>query len=435
MFDFVKEFTKPPIANIKVAPIDLEDSPPIRTESNWELYEDLKQEKGDLLEGERKRDSPLISNEARTLATDFSADLQRHYDEILCFNKENLDHWTQSKSFENHVSKNKIEDLIKRYPKIYRRRLWNEIFSCGPIEDLIKDPTVDEILILGHNNISYERSGQLKVHQDKFLSETSFLRFFDIIARDFFKSISFENPTGNGFWNDFRVHIIGPPLADQIQVSMRRIGGSKIKSLKQLLERDYLNQDAYDLLIRGLQGKKNILICGATSSGKTTLIQCLINECVNDRLILLEDSKELEVPNTLSTSLVCPTRTEQYCLNFTMKDLVKESLRMRPDRIVLGEARSDEAKDFIQALSTGHRGCIASIHSSCARYALIRFECLISQGAPTWSEQVIKQLIHSGIDWIVYVEKNKDGKRYLKTLSEITSLEPTGFLLQDLVSR
>jgi pilus assembly protein CpaF len=136
----------------------------------------------------------------------------------------------------------------------------------------------------------------------------------------------------------------------------------------------------------------------------------------------------------MSTSLICPTRSEQYCLNFSMKDLVKESLRMRPDRIVLGEARSDEAKDFIQALSTGHKGCLSSIHASSTKDALTRLECLIAQGAPNWSTPVIRQLIATGVQWIIHVEKTKDGLREVKTISEITSLEHNGFLLQDLYS-
>ncbi len=360
--------------------------------------------------------------------------LKEHFQTLLNLLSKNQTHWTHIST--DHLHKEQEQKLIQEYMHNLNTgvkiRLNNELFGLGPIEDLVHDIDVDEILIHGQDFINFERSGQLHKHSEYFLSESSFQRIFEIISYGFFKSISYENPTGNGFWNGFRVHAISPPLAKTIQISLRRIGGEKIRTLESLFNKGFINSQGLELIYKALKKKLNILICGATSSGKTTFIQCLMNQCPEDRFIILEDSEELYLPNTLSTALICPTRTEQYCISFAMKDLVKESLRMRPDRIVLGEARSDEAKDFIQALSTGHRGCIASIHAASPRDALIRLECLISQGAPNWSTPVIRQLICSGLNWVIHVEKNLQGQRVVKKISEITSLEHTGLLLHDL---
>lgn len=364
------------------------------------------------------------------------------YTALLNFSSENQGHWMQKNTIngfsaeQRNLNHEKIdikifESELEKLPVNSQIRLKNEIIGLGPLEVLVNDINIDEILVHGQSSISYELNGQLKSYKDTFLSSSSYQRIFEKITEGFFKSISFENPTGNGYWNGFRIHVIGPPIASEIQLSMRRIGGNKIKSLKELYDRDFVKQEGLDLLYNAIEKKLNLLICGATSSGKTTLIQCLINECKNDRLLILEDSEELICPNSLSTSLICPTRKEQYSVQFSMKDLVKESLRMRPDRIVLGEARSDEAKDFIQALSTGHKGCISSIHASSCKDALTRLECLISQGASQWSTNVIRQLISSGVNLVIHVHKNQNGKREISSICEITSLEHNGFLLHE----
>lgn len=362
--------------------------------------------------------------------------LKKHYQNILEVLSQHQNHWA-SQSMDVHKNKESqlIEEQLQQFSDLDQIRLRQELYGLGPLENLISKADIDEILIHGQTAISYERQGQLYSLNDSFLSSSSFLRVFEMISNDFFKSISYENPTGNGYWKGFRVHVMAPPLSRDIQVSMRRIGGSKIKSLEQLAQLQFVAPSGLDIIFEALKMKKNILICGATSSGKTTFIQCLMNSCKEDRFVILEDSEELYLPNSLSTSLICPTRQEQYNLNFTMKDLVKESLRMRPDRIVLGEARSDEAKDYIQALSTGHKGCLASIHAASPKEALIRLECLISQGAPNWPPSTIRQLIASGLDLIIHVQKNNKGLRHIQTISEISSLEHNGILLHELYTQ
>ncbi|MCO5114547.1 MAG: Flp pilus assembly complex ATPase component TadA [Bdellovibrionaceae bacterium] len=314
-----------------------------------------------------------------------------------------------------------------------QNRILSEFNGMGPLESLLQRPDIDEIIVMGHDKIIYEAQGVLYPHSDIFLSERSFMRVLDVVSKSFFKAISYENPTGNGHWDHYRVHIIAPPLSPVYNLSLRKKGATKIKSLEQLIERQALTPPQSEVLQQLLVEKKNILVSGATSSGKTTFIQCMLNTLNHDRCLIIEDAQELDLPNTFSTRLLCPTREEQYGLSMSMSDLVKESLRMRPDRLILGEARGSEAKDYIQALSTGHRGCIASIHAAHPQEALLRLECLILQGAPEWSTKVVHQLMHSSIDYVIQLNKDITGRRHVQDIQRVSCLEEGHISLESLL--
>lgn len=280
--------------------------------------------------------------------------LEQSFEQVIQYISKNQNHWNSHKEahLQTQSDKNLFYQALKVCPPSHRDRITQEFLGHGPLEPLINDLEVDEILLIGPQNIAFERHGVLQVLEAYFLSEMSFQRFVGKCTFSFMKALSYENPTGNGLWKEFRVHAIGPPLSGNPQVSLRRIGGLKIQSLDQLRELKTLNLQNQEILQNLIMTKKNILVSGATGSGKTTLIQCLINILKNERLLLIEDSQELSPPNFLSSSLTCPAREEQYIQFFPMKDLIKEALRMRPDRLVLGEIRSEEAKDYIQALNT-----------------------------------------------------------------------------------
>lgn len=316
-----------------------------------------------------------------------------------------------------------IEYVLTDHSPQIKQRIYEEFMGLGPLKALVEDVDIDEILVMKPDQIVYEKRGTLLALDDIFFSEHSYLRTLDLISKSFFKAISFENPTGNGHWGPFRVHIIAPPLTTHPNLSLRKKGSTKIKSISDLKKRGSLNDAHESFLLEILKQKKNVLVSGATSSGKTTFIQCLLNELKDDRCLVIEDAQELELPNAFSTRLLCPTRTEQYQLSFNISDLVKESLRMRPDRLILGEARGGEAKDYIQALSTGHNGCVTSIHAAYPQDALLRLECLILQGAPEWSVKVVRQLIHSSLDFIIQLDRGENGLRHIKEIHRIVSLE------------
>lgn len=322
---------------------------------------------------------------------------------------------------------------LKEESQEIQDRILDEFIGLGPLASLLQDDEIDEIIAIGYDTIIYEKNGKLFKHADSFLSERAYLRVLDVLSKSFFKAISYENPTGNGHWKDYRVHIIAPPLSPVYNLSLRKQGRHRIQSLEDLVNLKALSSEQKQVIEALLKDKKNILISGATSSGKTTFIQCMLKTLTDERCLIIEDAQELELPNPFSARLICPTRSEQYFLELNMSDLIKESLRMRPDRLILGEARGPEARDYIQALSTGHRGCMASIHASNPQEALLRLECLILQGAPEWSSKVVQQLIHSSIDYVIQLGKDEDGKRRIQDIQRIVSLEE-GHLALDSVS-
>lgn len=334
---------------------------------------------------------------------------------------------TQDDESSLELKKLEVAELIpialKDESEELQSRIVSEFNGVGPLEELLVRDDIDEILVMGHETIIYEAEGRLYKHNDAFLSERAYMRVLDLISKSFFKAISYENPTGNGHWCDYRVHIIAPPLSPVYNLSLRKKGVTRIQNLSQLVERHALTPEQSQLIQKLLLEKSNILVSGATSSGKTTFIQCMLNTLKEDRCLIIEDAQELELPNAFSTRLLCPTRQEQYNVPMSMSDLVKESLRMRPDRLILGEARGSEAKDYIQALSTGHKGCIASIHAAHPREALLRLECLILQGAPEWSTKVVHQLIHSSVDYIIQLGRDTKGRRHIQDIQRISSLE------------
>lgn len=358
------------------------------------------------------------------------------YEKVLCSISQKPTHWAAEKQQTSKFDPHEVQKILQKMECTKPQRIFNEFIHEGPLTHLLKDEEVDEILIIDKDTLCYEKKGSLHHLKDRFLSEHSYQRFVDNWTSSFMKSLSFENPTGNGRHKGFRVHAIAPPLSANIQLSLRRIGGHKFTSLEALYQCQMLDTKSLAICAQLLEGRKNILISGATSSGKTTFMQCLINNLKNERLLILEDSAELICPNPMSTSLCCPSRTEQYIQAFEMKDLVKESLRMRPDRIILGEARSSEAKDYIQALSTGHTGCLASIHAHSAQDALLRLECLILMGASNWNTQITKRLISNAIDYVIQIEKRPEtNQRILKSIHQLSGLEENQILLDPVYQR
>lgn len=352
---------------------------------------------------------------------DFLKDCHKAYQVLLGFFREqSLDIHSDFKLSE---LKQILPETLRSFSKSVQDRIYEEVLGLGPLKALIENTQVDEIIVTGFNSINYEIQGHLYTYADTFLNEHNFKRCLDTFSKSFFKAVSFENPTGNGQWKNFRVHILAPPLSPVYNLSLRRSCTHKINTLDDLVTLNSLQSDEKLWLIDALNSHQNILISGATSSGKTTFIQCLLNQVTHERCLILEDAKELNAPNLLSTHLLCPTRSEQYMVPISMSDLVKESLRMRPDRLILGEARGAEAKDYIQALSTGHRGCLASIHASSPKEALLRLECLILQGAPQWPSKVVRQLIKSGVDYVVQLKKDEQGHRKITSLERVATLE------------
>lgn len=327
-----------------------------------------------------------------------------------------------------------IEEQVRSAPEIFRQRLHDEFFAVGPLTNLLSDPTVSEILI-SPKAISFERHGTLWALDDRFLTDFSFQQFLHKVCEESGVHTSLKTPFVDGIWREFRLHLVQHPICDdRYSMSLRR-QSKQLWTLESLLENNFLSQAQLGCLKEMYDGKKNILIVGTTGCGKTTLINTLIQKTLpTERLIIIEDTDEIEKPNVVSTKLLTRQKGLESLPDISLKDLLRQSLRMRPDRILVGEVRGEEAKDLLLTLSTGHSGFLGTLHARSSREALWRLEMLIQMGAPQWSLDTIRKLIRSSLHAIVVVAR-VEGQRKVQEICQITGLENHGFLLEPITSK
>lgn len=310
-------------------------------------------------------------------------------------------------------------------------RVHQEFFGWGPIEPLIRDEDVSEILIHGPSLISIEKHGTLERTHLKFFSPVTFQNFVHRLNRILKTQLSLNFPFSNGSHENLRVHVCSDAISTEgVLISIRKHQLAKW-TLKTLLSQGWANTHQIDFLENAVASRKNILIVGPTSSGKTSALNALLKAVPgHERVGIIEDTQELQVPNCFSFQMISRYDPQQVLRSITLSDLIKESLRMRPDRIVVGEVRGGEAKDLLLALSTGHEGSFGTLHANSAQEALLRLEMLVQMGAPDWSLQSIRRLIHLSLHYIVVVGRSSEGVRCLKGISRITSVEDFGILTE-----
>ncbi len=313
-------------------------------------------------------------------------------------------------------------------PEAVKTRVLDELFEFGPIQSLIDDESVSEVLILSPEVIWIERNGKLLPHTDRFLNRTTFRSFFSRLAREARTNIDETQPFANGRWRDFRVHIAGLPIVSESpNITLRRVR-NKRWTLIELHERQWVDLPGKELLEKIVAQKSNVLVIGPTGAGKTSALSACLNFVdPAERIVLIEDTDEIACPNSVSTKLLSKPARVPGDTEFNLADLLKHSLRMRPDRIVMGEVRGGEAKDLLMAFATGHRGCWGTLHAANPREAMLRLEMLVQMGAPQWTAHTVRSLIHSSIDFIVVAEKDQNGKRRLGSVHQVASLEDVGF--------
>jgi pilus assembly protein CpaF len=307
-----------------------------------------------------------------------------------------------------------------------------QVINYGPLSELIDDASVTEILVNGFDQVWFERGGVLHPHTEAFANLVAYHNFLQRLFGEIRRKVDLETPQTDGEWRGFRVHAIQPPLsAGGAHLSLRRRSPQNWR-LDDLAQRNWCTPSQLQTLRQKILQKKSFLIVGATGSGKTAVLNACLKEIPeNERVVSIEDTDEIHLPNCSSVKLL----TREYVTNelkpYSQTDLLKQSLRMRPDRIVVGEVRGAEAKDFLLALSTGHGGALATLHASTARQALLRLEMLVQMGAPEWRVETVRSLIHLGLDSIVVLKKEK-GERVLEGIYQLASLEETGFCLEKL---
>lgn len=316
---------------------------------------------------------------------------------------------------------------------VVQKRVYEEIFSYGPIEAIFNDDSISEIIINSFQSIWVEKKGVLIEHKDVFHSEFTFEKMVLKLCDDIGKVLSLETPVIDGKFQDFRVSIIDKSLTQTSTIINFRRHPKLTWNMVKLIEQNWCEKSKLLDFENLIEKKYNFLIIGATGSGKTSVANALLDlTSQNERSIIIEDTPEIRVSNNCSIKLNTRFDYSRILSEFDQSQLVKSALRLRPDRIVMGEIRSTEAKDFLMALATGHKGSFGTLHASDPHQALIRLEMLVQMGAPQWNVNAIRKLIHLSLDYILVVAKNENHQRIFKGAYKITSLEENGFLLERL---
>jgi len=319
-----------------------------------------------------------------------------------------------------------------------RERLVNdvqhELFGLGPLEPLLADPTISDILVNSHKTIYIERRGKIERTNVQFKDDEHLMRVIERIVSSVGRRIDESSPMVDARLQDgSRVNAIIPPLSiDGPVVSIRRFGSDPLK-MSSLIEFNALTKDIADMLQMVVTARLNILISGGTGAGKTTLLNALsayIPE--NERIVTIEDSAELQLQQPHTVRLETRPPNIEGRGEVTQRDLVKNALRMRPDRIVIGEVRGGEAIDMLQAMNTGHDGSLTTVHANTPRDALARLETMIQMTGMRLSDRAMRQQIASALNLVVQVARMSDGSRRVTSISEVTGMEGETITMQEI---
>src|SRR5262245_51284007 len=301
----------------------------------------------------------------------------------------------------------------------------HELFGLGPLEPLLKDPTISDILVNSHHTIYIERRGRIEPTNVRFKDDEHLMRVIERIVSSVGRRIDESSPMVDARLQDgSRVNAIIPPLAiDGPVVSIRRFGSDPLK-MSALIEFKALTKDIADMLQMVVTARLNVLISGGTGAGKTTLLNALsayIPE--NERIVTIEDAAELQLQQPHTVRLETRPPNIEGAGEVTQRDLVRNSLRMRPDRIIIGEVRGGEAVDMLQAMNTGHEGSMTTIHANSPRDALSRLEVTVSMSGLDIPIRALRQQISSALHLVVQAQRLMGGRRKIVSVCEVTGME------------
>lgn len=318
--------------------------------------------------------------------------------------------------------------------KTLTRDIQNEMLGFGPLETLLEDPTVSDILVNTYKQVYVERRGKLELTDVTFTDNAHLMKIIDKIVSRVGRRIDESSPMVDARLPDgSRVNAIIPPLAiDGPVMSIRRFSADPLR-LADLVSYGSMTADMAEVL-QGLgKAKMNILISGGTGSGKTTMLNVISGFIgKNERIVTVEDAAELQLqqPHVVRLETRPPNIEDKG--EVTQRALVRNALRMRPDRIILGEVRGAEALDMLGAMNTGHEGSMATIHANTPRDALTRLENMISMAAGNLPPKAMRQQISSAVGVVVQVSRLTDGKRKVLSISEVTGMEGDVITMQEI---
>ena len=303
--------------------------------------------------------------------------------------------------------------------------LLDEVFGLGPLEPLLRDPRVSDILVNSKDRIFIERGGRLERAEASFRDDRHVLQVIDRIVSRVGRRVDESSPMVDARLPDgSRVNAIIPPLAlDGPSMSIRRFGTGPVAA-NQLVELKSISQEMLELVAGAVRARLSVLISGGTGAGKTTFLNILSSFIPQtERIVTIEDAAELQLAQQNIVRLETRPPNIEGVGAIRQRQLLINSLRMRPDRIILGEVRGEEAFDMLQAMNTGHEGSMATIHANTPRDALSRLESMVAMTNMNLPEKSVRQQITAALTLVVQVSRMSDGTRKVVSISEITGME------------
>jgi pilus assembly protein CpaF len=314
------------------------------------------------------------------------------------------------------------------------REILDEIFGLGPLEPLLKDPTVSDILVNRFDRVYVERAGKIEKTGLSFKDDSHLMQIIDRIVSRVGRRVDESSPMVDARLTDgSRVNAIIPPLAiDGPCLSIRRFGHDPLTA-QNMIENKTMTESMLELLSAMVKGRLNILVSGGTGAGKTTLLNVLSGFIPNsERIVTIEDAAELQLKQEHVVRLETRPPNVEGKGAIRQRQLVINSLRMRPDRIVVGEVRGEEAFDMLQAMNTGHEGSLTTVHANSPRDALARVESMFSMANLNLPERAMRQQVASAIHGVVQVARLSDGTRKVISVSEVTGIDDDMIAMQEI---
>src|SRR5580698_2909483 len=310
----------------------------------------------------------------------------------------------------------------------------DEVFGLGPLEPLLQDPSISDILVTTPHLVYVERAGKLHRTPVEFKDDSHLLRIIEKIVSRVGRRVDESSPMVDARLPDgSRVNAVIPPVAvDGPLLSIRRFGRYAMKG-EDLVAKSAMTEGMLELLKGCVRARLNILICGGTGSGKTTLLNAVSSYIPEDeRIVTIEDAAELRLQQTHVARMETRPPNIEGTGAIHIRQLVINALRMRPDRIIVGEVRSEEALDMLQAMNTGHDGSLTTIHANNPREAVNRLEVMVGMASANMGVRAIRQQISSAVDLFVQVARFSDGSRRLTYVTELTGMEGDVITMQDI---
>src|SRR5246127_1692690 len=331
------------------------------------------------------------------------------------------------------IGEQKIPLSMNEQQKI-QADLLDEVFGLGPLEPLLRDPKISDVLVNGKDRVFIERGGVLERTDTSFRDDRHLMQIIDRIVSRVGRRVDESSPMVDARLPDgSRVNAIIPPLAlDGPTLSIRRFGTGPVAA-KQLVELKSISVEMIEMLAAAVRSRISILVSGGTGAGKTTFLNILSQYIPkNERIIPIEDAAELQLAqeNIVRLETRPPNVEGQGAIR--QRQLLINCLRMRPDRIIIGECRGEEAFDMLQAMNTGHEGSMTTVHANTARDALTRLESMVAMTNLNLPEKTVRQQIASALNIVVQISRLSDGTRKVMSISEVTGMEENIISMQDI---